>query len=169
MKLINATALLCLGGLAAFAQEVHFDYSRSANFSTFKTYRWVDYSPVKLTDQLLDQDIKRAVDEQLAGKGLRRVDTAGDLLVGYQRSLSQEKQFDGFGGRFWGGARVTSSTIDIGGLGIGLFDAATQQLMWRGSVTKALDLNKDPDKNYRNLEKAMAKLFRNYPPDMRKR
>jgi hypothetical protein len=64
---------------------------------------------------------------------------------------------------------VTSSTIDVGNLGIGLFDAATQQLLWRGSVTKTLDLNKDPDKNYRNLEKAMTKLFRNYPPDMHQR
>ena len=91
------------GGIAGFTQEVHFDYYRSANFSTYKTYRWVDYSPVKLTDQLLDQDIKRAVDEQLDGKGLRRVDTGGDLLVGYQAGISQEKQFDSFGSRGWGG------------------------------------------------------------------
>ncbi len=71
---------------------MHFDYNRSANFSTYKTCQWVDYRPVKVTDQLLDQDIKRAVDEQLAGKGLRWIDTGGDLLVGYQRSLPQEKQ-----------------------------------------------------------------------------
>jgi hypothetical protein len=27
-----------------------------------------------------------------------------------------------------------------------------------------LDMSSDPDKNYRTLEKAMAKLFKNYPP-----
>ena len=47
---------------------------------------------------------------------------------------------------------------------IGLFDPATKQLVWRGSAAKTLDIKKDPDKNYRNLEKAMAKLFKNYPP-----
>jgi hypothetical protein len=26
----------------------------------------------------------------------------------------------------------------------------------------------DPDKNYKNLEKAMAKLFKNYPPPNKK-
>ncbi len=85
------------------------------------------------------------------------------------RDRSHRRSSDGFGGHFLGGARVTSSTIDVGSLGIGLFDAAIQQLVWRGSTTRTLDLNKDPDKSYRNLEKAMANLFRNYPPDMRKR
>ena len=31
-----------------------------------------------------------------------------------------------------------------------------------------LDMSTDPDKNYRTLEKAMAKLFKNYPPGVGK-
>ena len=58
----------------------------------------------------------------------------------------------------------STSTIDIGKLTIGLFDPATKQLVWRGAASKTLDIKKNPDKNYRNLEKAMAKLFSNYPP-----
>jgi len=179
MKYITLTALACLG-VAAFAQDVQFDYDRSANFNVYKTYQWVDYKTVDVGDQLLDRDIKRAVDEQLAGKDLRRVETGGDLLVGYETSISQEKQFDSLGygwgggpwlgpwGGNWGDTRVTSSTIDIGKLVIGLFDPAAKQLVWRGSASKTLDIKKDPDKNYRNLEKAMAKLFKNYPPGMGK-
>jgi hypothetical protein len=64
----------------------------------------------------------------------------------------------------WGNDRVTSSTIEVGKLVIGLLDPATKQLVWRGSGSKTLDIKRDPDKNYRNLEKAMTKLFRNYPP-----
>ena len=182
MKLVNITGLLCLG-VAAFAQQVQFDYDRSANFSAYKTYQWVDYQRVAVGDQLLDQDIKRAVDEQLAGKGLRRVESGGDLLVGYQTRISEEKQFDAFGSGFgggplgWGGPgwgnlgdiHGTTSTIENGTLTVGLFDPATKQLVWRGSASKTLDIKKDPDKNYRNLEKAMAKLFKNYPPGAGKR
>jgi hypothetical protein len=177
MRHINLTLLACLG-VAAFAQDVHFDYDRSANFSSYKTYQWVDYREVAVGDQILDQDIKRAVDTQLAGKGLRRVESGGDLLVGYQAGVSQEKEFNSMGGwggpGFWGGpwgggnGRVTTSTIDVGKLIIGLFNPATKQLVWRGSASKTLSINKDPDKNYRTLEKAMAKLFRNYPPQARK-
>ena len=77
-------------GVAVFAQEVHFDYNRSANFSAYKTYQWVDYREVPIGDQILDQDIKRAVDAQLAGKGLQRVESDGDLYIGYQASISRE-------------------------------------------------------------------------------
>ena len=169
MKQISVAVLACIG-VAAFAQEVQFDYDRSANFNAYKTYQWVDHKAVQVGDQLLDQNIKRAVDAQLASKGLRRVESGGDLLAGYQAAISQEKQFDslGWGGPLlwgpWGNTRVTSSSIDVGKLVIGLFDPGTKQLVWRGSASKTLDIKKDPDKNYRNLEKAMDKLFRNYPP-----
>jgi len=63
----------------------------------------------------------------------------------------------------WGNTRVTTSTIDIGKLVIGLFDPTTKQLVWRGSASKTLNISKDPDKNYRKLEKTVAKLFANYP------
>jgi hypothetical protein len=177
MKLLNLTALMCLG-VAAFAQDVQFDYDRSANFNAYKTYNWIDYRRVDPGDQLLDQDIKRAVDAQLAGKGLRRVESGGDLVVGYQAGISQEKEFDNIGAGGWGGplgwgnwgnTRVTTSTIDIGKLTIGLLDPASKQLVWRGAASKTLNISKDPDKNYRNLEKALAKLFRNYPPGTGKR
>jgi hypothetical protein len=180
VKYINLTALMCLG-VAAFAQDVQFDYDRSANFSAYKTYQWVDYERVQPGDQLLDRDIKRAVDEQLAGKGLRRVETGGDLIVGYQAGVSQEKEFDstgsggwgGWGGPLgfgnWGNSRVTTSTIDVGKLVIGLFDPDAKQLVWRGAASKTLNLSRDPDKNYRTLEKAMAKLFKNYPQGIAKK
>ena len=168
MKLINWTALLCLG-VVGFAQDVRFDYDRSANFGGYKTYAWVDYKEVQIGDQLLDRDIKRAVDEQLAATGLRRVESGGDLVAGYQTAITQEKQFDSFswGPALWGGwgdRRITTSTTDIGKIVLGLFDPATKQLVWRGSASKALNISNDPNKNFKQLEKAMTKLFRGYPP-----
>jgi hypothetical protein len=174
MKYINLTALIFLG-LAAFAQDVQFDYDRSANFNAYNTYQWIDRRPVPPGDQLLDQDIKRSVDEQLAGKGLRRVESGGDLQVTYQGAISQEKEFDyistgpGFGPGWRGDGRVTTSTIDVGKLVVELFDPAAGQLVWRAAASKTLNISKDPDKNYRNLEKTMTKLFKNYPPGSGKR
>jgi hypothetical protein len=51
---------------------------------------------------------------------------------------------------------------------VNLFDPERKQLIWRGDVSKTIDLNSDPDKNYKNLQKAMAKLFKNYPPQHNK-
>ena len=128
-------------------------------------------------DQLLDQDIKRAVDAQLAAKGLTKVDKGGDLLVGYQAHVREEKSINlwgsganGFwgGGPYWGGGfsslQGQTSTIPVGTLVVGLYDPTRKQLIWRGDASKTVDLKKDPNKNYNNLQKAVAKLFKNYPP-----
>ena len=170
MKYVNLAAALFLCS-AALPQEVHFDYDRSANFGAYKTYQWLDRRPGASGDQLLDEDIKRAADAQLAGKGLRRVETGGDLQVSYRGAISQEKELDsvGFGPGWWGDRRVTSSTIETGTPVVEIFDQAAGHLVWRGSASKTLDIKKDPDKNYRNLEKTMSKLFQTRPPGAAKR
>jgi hypothetical protein len=126
-------------------------------------------------DQLLDQDIKRAVDAQLAGKGLTKVEKGGDLLVGYQANVREEKSINlwgsggnGLWGGGWGGGfssvQGQTSSIPIGTLAVGLYDPARKQMIWRGDASKTVYLKKDPNKNYQNLQKAMVKLFKNYPP-----
>jgi len=165
MKQTALTGLLWFS-IAAAAQTVRFDYDRAADFSAYRTYQWVDPQTGRAPNQLMDQNIKRAVDEQLVLKGLRRVDRAGDLQIAYQVALEREKQFNGFtsGPRWNGMARVTTSNIDIGTIVVNLADPARNQLIWRGEAQKTLDVKKDPDKNYKDLEKAMGKLFKNYPP-----
>jgi len=124
-------------------------------------------------DQLISQDIKRAVDEQLAQKGLTKVEGNGNLQIAYLAAIREEKSIDlngmGWGGRGYGGWWDGSilgqiSTIPVGTLVIDVYDPARKQLIWRGDASKTLDLKKDPDKNYKNLQKAMSKLFKNYPP-----
>ena len=50
---------------------------------------------MEIGDQLLDQDIKRAVEEQLAGKGLGRVESGGDLLLGCMTRSSIHSVWEG--------------------------------------------------------------------------
>ena len=78
-SLLQALVVLVSG---AYGQDVHYNYDRGTNFASFKTYHWVDL-PGRVQDQFIDRDIKRSVDEQLAQKGLTRVDKDADLYVGY--------------------------------------------------------------------------------------
>ena len=168
MNRIALMGFLCLG-LAATAQEVQFDYDHSANFSNYRTYRWVD-APGPAANQLMVQNIQRAVDGQLALKGLRRVEEGGDLLVSYGVAIQREKEINGMslGPRWNGNARLTTSTVDNGKLVVSFVDPAKQQLVWQGAAEQTLDIKKDPDKNYRNLEKAVAKLLKYFPPGQAK-
>jgi hypothetical protein len=118
-------------------------------------------------DQLINQEIKRAVDEQLARKGLIKVDKNADIEVGYHAAIRQERSLYvsgmGWGGRGNSSVQGQTSSIPIGTIVVDLYDRAQKQLIWRGDTTRTIDLKKDPDKNYKNLQAAMAKLFRNYP------
>lgn len=166
MRLAVLIGLLFLS-TAAFAQKVHYNYDFDTDFSKYRTYQWVEPKQSQGVSQLAGQQIMRAVDAELAQKGLQKVESGGDLQVEYQTSVDQERQWNAWSmGPRWGGgmAQATSETIDIGTIIVDMYDPAIKQLVWRGTATKTMDIKSDPDKNYRNLEKAMSKLFKNYPP-----
>jgi hypothetical protein len=175
-KQVTFVAAFLLMAACAYGQDVHYNYDRSANFATYGTYQWVDIPGGAVPDPLIDRAIKQAAEEQLTLKGLTKVESNADLYIGYQFVLNLEKSISlsetgstgpGFGWDPLGGSRNVqgqTSTIPVGILLMDLYDIGKKQLVWRGDAVKTIDLKKDPDKNYKNLQKVMAKLFKNYPP-----
>ena len=142
-----------------------YNYDRDVNFAGYKTYQWVE-SRAGAANQLRDKDIRRAIEAQLAQKGLQKVEGNADLVIQYQTGIDRERQLDAWtmGPRWSGMARANTSTVEIGTLVLNFYDREKKQLVWRGSVSKTLNFNKDPDKNYQNLEKAVGKLLKKYLP-----
>ena len=175
-RLVTMAFLGLVGfGLAATAQDVTYNFDQATDFSKFKSYKWVAIKDASSPDQLIDQQIKAAIDAELVKKGLSKTDNDNaDLYIGYQLAVGQEKQINSYntGGAGWGyGARwgggmttATTSTINIGMLVLDMYDAPGKQLVWRGKASKTLDTNAKPDKRQKNLAKAVAKLLKNYPP-----
>lgn len=160
-------ALFCSG--IAQAQDVKYNYVPGTDFSKYKTYKWVDIPGAKKPDQMLDGQIMAAVDAELSKKGLTKTDAdTADLYVAYQVAINQQTQWNAMGGgvgwRFGGMASATSSNINIGTLVVDFYDVAEKKQVWRGDATKTLNPSKDPKKNLSNLQKAVAKLLKNYPP-----
>ena len=56
------------------------------------------------------------------------------------------------------------STISIGSLVLDMYEPGTKELVWTGTATKTIDPSSNQEKNQKNLDKAMAKLLKNYPP-----
>jgi hypothetical protein len=160
--------LLACGFMAA--QDIKTNYMPGTDFSKFKTYKWVSIQGAEQPDQILDQQIKQAVETALTSKGLTKTDDdKADMYIGYQVSITQQQQWNAYGmGGGWrmggGMATATSSTIQIGTLGLDFYDPAPKQLIWRGQATKTLNPSKDPQKNQDRLNKAVAKLLKDFPP-----
>ena len=56
----------------------------------------------------------------------------------------------------------------MGQLALDMYAAAPHQLIWRGVASKTLDPKAKPEKQQKNLAKAVAKLLKNYPPVVKK-
>jgi uncharacterized protein DUF4136 len=165
------TALVALTSTAAFAQDVTYDFDKSADFSKLRSYVWVRGTPVN--DDFNHKRIVAAIDAQLASKGLDKAEGSegADAYVAYHAAFSSDLQVNGFSSG-WGGYRFgpnRSSTarveeILIGTLVVDVVDAKTGTILWRGVATKELDVNASPEKRDKNINKAAEKLFKNYPP-----
>jgi hypothetical protein len=180
-------AVLLLWCVTASAQDIKYNFAPGTDFAKYKTYKWVRVKDAQYPNQILDNQIIQAIDAQLALKGLSKTDGENaDLVVVYQAAVNQEKQWNsyssdmggGWGYGRWGGwggyggmsttTTTTSSTINVGTLNVDIYDAAAKNQIWRGAASKTLGSGKDPNKVNKNLNKAMAKLFKKYPPPMKK-
>jgi hypothetical protein len=169
----------------ALAQDVRYNFAKEAPFTTFKTYKWVTIKSAQPINDLVETQIKSTVDAELGKKGLTKTeaDTA-DLYVGYQAAVNTEKQFTsfndswGYGGGWYGpgwygggGMSTTTgstSTIYVGQLALDMYAPSSKALVWRGTASKTLDTKAKPEKQQKNLTKAVAKLLKNYPPPVKK-
>lgn len=164
---ILVVALVAWGVMAA--QDVRTNYMPGTDFSKYHTYKWVNIEGGAHPNQIVDQEIKQAIDAQLAAKGLTKTDAEqADLYIGYQIAVDQEKQWNAYGmggGLRWGGmGTATSSTITNGTLVLDMYDPSTKQLVWTGNASKTLDPSNNPQKNEKNINKAMQKLLKSFPP-----
>ena len=174
-----ASVALLLG--SAVSQDVRYNFDKNSDFSKYKTYKWVPIKDAQQTNDLVDKQIKDALDAELATKGLSKTDSdSADLYIGYQTAIGQEKQFTsyssdwGYGGGWYrggwygspGGGMTTgqTSTIYTGQLAIDMYDPKGKDLVWRGVASKTIDTKAKPEKQQKNLAKAVKKLLKNYPP-----
>ncbi len=157
-------------GTLATAQDVTANSMPGVDFSKYHTYKWVVIEGAVVPNQIVDAQIKQAVDAQLATKGLTKTDSdKADLYIGYQVSVTHQEQWNAYsmgGGLRWGGGMATaqSSTISIGTLALDMYDPVTKQLVWTGRATKTIDPNNSQEKKQKNLNNAMKKLLKNFPP-----
>jgi Domain of unknown function (DUF4136) len=173
-----------------YGQDVRTNYMPGTDFSKYHTYAWVSQVQGVPTvgvhpDQILDAQVKQAIDSQMAARGFVQVQDAGkaDLLLGYQLAIDQEKQINGFGDSWggWGGwgpwgpggngfgsFSASTSSSYIGTFVVGMYDPAAKKLVWIGAAQHAIEPSKNQAKNQERLNKGAQKLLKDFPPGHRK-
>ena len=152
------------------AAKVTVDFDKTVDFSKYKTYAWRPGTPAK--DPLMQKRIQRAVEAELAAKGLTKTEGPADLYVVTQASSKNEKQIDvnslGYAGYrwhgwgAWGPTTVNMYEIPVGTLIVDLLVEKSNELVWRGVATETLSDN--PQKVAKRTDKVVAKMFKKFPP-----
>ena len=169
MKRISAVIIFLLAVCAlGLAQRARSEWDHHTDFAAFHTYAW-QASPDPAKGEW-NQAILDAIDKQLAAKGLTKADANPDVFVVYSRSIHKDTTalsggyvFNPLGeGEGTPGIPAIPTTWKEGTLVVELNDPKTKHVVWRGSVSNTISDN--DNKNLKNLDKAIAQLFKKYPP-----
>jgi hypothetical protein len=166
LKLSILCALLMVASLA-IAQDIKTDHNHSADFSKYKTFTWI--KEPKTENPLMKERIVDAVNRELQAKGFRLVASGADLGISANTATKEEHTLDSFYGGFpgwrwhhyWDGP-VVVETYEVGTLVVDLFDTETKQVVWWGTASDTV--SDKPEKNTEHLNKAVEKMFKDFPP-----
>ena len=179
MKNILIVAALAL--LTACTQTPDWDYDKSANFSNFKTFAWVENASLTKDttnyqiNGLMEKRVRTAVNKELSQTlGMSLVDAAqADVLVNYHASVDKELEVDsfnvGYGNRWghWGTGfqrDTTAREYEVGTLVIDIIDRESNQLVWRGAKEGRLKKNQSPEQREASIKETVANILSNFPP-----
>ena len=180
---LSACAIaLLLTAATATAQKVTYDYSRSHDFGSLKTFAFHDSANEEnVTQQTTTYDspfvierTRAAIAAQLEMRGLKQVTDNPDAYVSARRTFATEQVLygpSGWGPYGWGwygwgwgyGGPWYTEDIIKGTLIIDLVDADTGALLWRGLREKTVHEHAKPEKRTEQVYEDVAKIFRKYP------
>ena len=161
---LSLIAAVLLAPVLVLAQKTSYDFDKSANFASFKTYAHKDGT--KVGQELIDARILAAIDAQMAAKGFTVSESSPDVFVVYHVAFDKQQDISTYSTGYAGGGSSTTQVRDIliGTLVIDLADAKGGKLVWRGMGVKEVDTQAKPEKRDKSINNAVTKIFKNYPP-----
>jgi Domain of unknown function (DUF4136) len=157
--------LLCFTSAVVLGQQVSVNYNHSQSFAQYHTYAFENNDPNQIANSILAQSAVSDVNTALQGKGLSKVDISAnpDLILLVSGGLKQQTSYSAWGMRGIGGGMggISPEQNVEGTLIVSLYDAKQKTLIWRGVGQNTLSNN--GNKNQQMVEKAVQKMFKQWP------
>ena len=156
---------ICLVTVAALGQQVSVNYNHDVDFSQFHTYAWGSNNANAIKDSILAQVAQQDINAAMQSKGLTMVQESQnpDLLLTANGGMREQTSWNAWGMRGWGGGMgsITPEQNVVGTMIVDLFNAKSQELVWRGIAENTL--NHKGNKNQEMVQKAIEKMFKQWP------
>jgi len=174
----SVSTLLALSFVAGCAStNVTTDFDPSASFTSYRTYTWMPepttVNDVRLTGELVDRRIRSAIEGALNEKGLQKVESGGDLMIGYHAALDEKidvttvNSMWGPGWRYpsyWGARDVYTNEYTEGTLVVDIFDAESKAMVWRGVGEGRINPDDTMEDRQDRLNSAARDILADFPP-----
>jgi hypothetical protein len=164
-RLAACTVAICLISSIAAAQQVSVNYNHNQSFAQYHTYAWGSNNANQVQNSILAQVAQQDINSALQGKGLRMVqeNQNPDLIVTGNGGMRQQTSYSAWGMRGIGGGMggITPEQSVEATLIVDLYETKTQSLVWRGIAQNTL--NQNGNKNQQMVEKAIQKMFKQWP------
>jgi len=151
--------------------KIQYDYDYEIDFDQFQTYNWKQPAEKgQFKNELMDKRVRRLVDLQMNAKGFLKSDDP-DILVDYHQTARNKQDITvshNYSHFRWHGVHTRDIYVNNyreGTLIIDIFNVNSPQLIWRGWGKKIVINRSDAQTK---LEKAVEKIFRNFPPKVGK-
>ena len=153
--------------------RVNYDYNKTTNFSTYKTYQY--YADMKTGLSDLDTErLLNAIDAKLKVKGLN-VSEDPDFFIDIKSAEYQALQRQTVGVGIGGSGRNVVGGISIGlplgqaninrQITIDFVDENKKQLFWQAISESSFNLKATPEKREVRLHAIVEKVLSGYPPE----
>lgn len=186
MRIKNMLFMVLLLSLAGCSSlSVSSDYDTSANFASWRTYRWEKVADTGSGDLLASNPIVyrrvvSAVDRELAAKGfIFREKGPVDFTVSARAVVRELVWYEPapvgwhlgyYRGRrmwyrgWWGEPWPTPVYYREGALLLDITDVSGREIAWRGAVSGLVDDYPTPERMQEAIDKAVRKLLAGFPP-----
>jgi len=161
--ILTLTAVVIFAGCSTV--HIETDYDRQADFSKYKTYRWIPHTkgtgdnPL-MNDPLIEGHVKSAVNAELAKKGFVKIEEGHpDFLVAYYFTARNRVDITNYYGYWY--PQTSVYRYKEGTLILDIVDREQKQLVWRGWASDVLE---DRSRLNEQINDSVRKLLERYPP-----
>jgi len=162
--LLVAVTLLLLCSVAS-AQQVSVNYNHNANFSQYHTYAWGSNNKNAIQNSILAQVAQQDIEAAMSQKGLQKVEESQnpDLILTASGGEHESTSYNAWGMRGIGGGMggISPQQNYETTMVVSLYDLKQKELVWRGIAENTLSNN--GNKNQKNVEKSVEKMFKQWP------
>ena len=165
LRIAISALLVCFAATFAVAQQVSVNYNHSASFSQYHTYAWGSQNANQIQNSILAQVAQQDINTAMQGKGFSMVQETQnpDIILTANGGMRQQTSYSAWGMRGIGGGMggITPEQNVEATMIVDLYDAKTKSLIWRGIAQNTL--NNNGNKNQEMVEKAVQKMFKQWP------